>query len=119
MDLTFLDTNKTKDNTNTKIPENPSLQAVEFVKSYLLCFPEIKPIIHVLKRLLQIEKLNSSFNGGLSSFVLFLIIFAFLKMRKFSPGGFNNNLGNILLEFFDFYANFNFNFNFIDVNSSK
>ncbi len=67
IDLTFLDLNKNNMNLSTRMSlfESPSLQAVEFVKNYLLCFPEIKPLIHVLKRLLQVDKLNSSFNGKL------------------------------------------------------
>jgi hypothetical protein len=58
--------------------------------------------------------------GGLSSFSLFLIVFAFIKVRKYNNINYNfNNLGNILLEFLDFYSNFNFNYTFIDVNSTK
>jgi predicted nucleotidyltransferase len=50
-------------NFTPRMSESPSQQAVEFIKNYLICFPEIRPLIHVLKRLLQVEKLNSSFNG--------------------------------------------------------
>ena len=67
IDLTFLDLNKNNMSLSPRMSlfESPSLQAVEFVKNYLLCFPEIKPLIHVLKRLLQVDKLNTSFNGKL------------------------------------------------------
>lgn len=62
IDLTFLEDkfHNGEDGYETSIP---SLQAVEFVKNSLICFPEIKPIVHVMKRYLQVEKLNSSFNG--------------------------------------------------------
>jgi hypothetical protein len=43
--------------------DSPAQQAVEYIKNSLLCFPEIKPLMHVLKRFLQTSKLNSSFNG--------------------------------------------------------
>ena len=122
IDLTFLDTNKNNMSVTTRLSsfESPSQQAVEFVKNFVLCFPEIRPLILVLKRLLQLEKLNSSFHGGMSSFGLFLIIFAFLKLRKCNPNYlYTNNLGSLLLEFLDFYANFNFAVHFIDVNSAK
>jgi hypothetical protein len=59
IDLTFLEV-KFKNNCDI---ESPSQQAVEYVKNSLICFPEIKPLLHVLKRFLQVEKLNSSFNG--------------------------------------------------------
>ena len=68
IDLTFLNANSLSN--NSRMYESPSQQAVEFVKNYLLCFPEIRPLIHVLKRLLQVEKLNSCFNGN----IFYLII---------------------------------------------
>ena len=92
-------------------------------------FPEIKPLIHVLKRYLQINKLNSTFNGkiieiinivlligGLSSHSLFLMIIAFIKYPKMQSC---NNLGRALLEFLDFFGRF-FNFNqfLIDVSNN-
>jgi DNA polymerase sigma len=122
IDLTFVDANKNNMSLINRLNsfESPSQQAVEFVKNFVLCFPEIRPLILVLKRLLQLEKLNSSFNGGMSSFGLFLIIFAFLKLRKCNPNHlYNTNLGNLLLDFLDFYSNFNFLTHFIDVNSAK
>jgi hypothetical protein len=38
--------------------------AVEWVKKQLMLYPEIKPLVHVIKRHLQLNKLNSSFNGN-------------------------------------------------------
>ena len=51
----------------------PSLQIISFVKSSINIYKEIKPIILILKRFMKINKLNSSFHGGLSSYSLFLI----------------------------------------------
>jgi hypothetical protein len=68
IDLTFLNANSLS--INSRMYESPSQQAVEFVKNYLLCFPEIRPLIHVLKRLLQVEKLNSCFNGNIFYFII-------------------------------------------------
>ena len=42
---------------------NNSSEIVKWVKDQLKSFPEIKPLIHVLKRYLQSKKLNSSFDG--------------------------------------------------------
>ena len=39
--------------------------AVEWAKKQIYIYPEIKPLIHTIKRHLQINKLNSSFNGKL------------------------------------------------------
>ncbi len=42
-----------------------SLSSVQFAKNNLILYPEIKPIIQVLKRYLQVKNLNASFNGKL------------------------------------------------------
>ncbi len=55
VDLTFIELNANQ-NISTK-------NSLEWAKKTLSMYPEIKPIIHVLKRYLQIKKLNSSFNG--------------------------------------------------------
>jgi DNA polymerase sigma len=49
--------------------------SLEWAKNTLSVYPEIKPIIHVLKRFLQTRKLNSSFNGNLTflQFSFFLL----------------------------------------------
>jgi hypothetical protein len=61
IDLTFTENFK---NNKLNIYDTPCQQTVEYVKNCLLCFPEIRPLLHVLKRFLQLEKLNSSFNGN-------------------------------------------------------
>jgi predicted nucleotidyltransferase len=53
VDLTILEYNSTY---NTKV-------IVDWAKKSIDTYPEIKPVIHVLKRYLQIRRLNSSFNG--------------------------------------------------------
>jgi hypothetical protein len=74
IDLTFIENFKNKISMN----ETPCQHTVEYVKSCLICFPEIKQLLHVIKRFLQLEKLNSSFNGNLFfnnrwSFIFFAI----------------------------------------------
>jgi predicted nucleotidyltransferase len=54
VDLTILEYNSTY---NTKV-------VVDWAKKSIETYPEIRPIIHVLKRYLQIRRLNSSFNGN-------------------------------------------------------
>jgi hypothetical protein len=130
VDFTF---NKHKFDSTNKIHiyENPALQIVEYIKNSLIYFPEMKSILFVVKRILKITKLNSSYNGmnfiyayfllgGLSSFCLFIITLAFLKMRKMKMNMMiTPNLGSLLIEFLDFYSMFNFNNTFIDVNAFK
>ena len=52
----------------------PSLEIINFIKDCLYMYKEIKPIILILKRYMKINKLNSSFHGGLSfNFGIYLI----------------------------------------------
>ena len=115
-DLTFYEIKH-----NEKITSIPSQLIIEFIKNSLICNPEIKPILLVLKRYMQICKLNSSFHGGISSFSLFLLLYAYLKHLKVYLNNFNINypMGNILFDFFEFYSKFNFGIYCIDVKSPK
>lgn len=56
IDLTFIEVSQ-KQIQNTK-------NSLEWAKNTLTLHPEIKSVIHILKRYLQIKKLNSSFNGN-------------------------------------------------------
>ena len=100
-----------------------SVEVINWAKEQLKVHPEIKPLIQVLKRYLQINKLNSSFDGknyfnlgGLSSYSLLLILIAFIKISQFSK----ESLGKTLFNFFEFYGKlFDFTDSFIDVNQLK
>lgn len=46
---------------------NPSHLAVEWAKRALVSHPEIRPIMQVMKRYLQFNRLNSPFNGTLNN----------------------------------------------------
>ena len=72
IDITFLENNdsnninNSNNNININLPDGKeSTQlAVEFTKNYVKKFPEISYVIKIIKRLLQIENLNNSFNGN-------------------------------------------------------
>ena len=82
----------------------PSIEIIPFIKDILYFYKAIKPIILILKRFMKINLLNSSFHGGLSSYSLFLLLYAYIK-SMFIP---NNSIGHYLYGFFEFYSNFNF-----------
>jgi DNA polymerase sigma len=90
----------------------PSLEIVSYIKKAMSNYKEIKPLILLLKRYMKINKLNSSYTGGLSSYSLFLLVYAFFKSMICSQ----NNLGQYFLEFLEFYSNFNFGIYSINVN---
>ena len=92
---------------NNKDLNIPSLGIISYIKTSINIYKEIKPIILILKRYMKINKLNSSFHGGLSSYSLFLLLFSYIKYMKsiIVP---KNSLGFYLYGFFEFYSNFNF-----------
>jgi DNA polymerase sigma len=91
---------------------------VEFVKKCVLLYPEIVPITRIMKKLFRNNNLNTSFNGGLSSYSLFLIIYAYVKINRL-----NNtfiNLAKLLFDLLMYYGNYyDFKSSTIDVNLDK
>lgn len=77
-------------------------KSVAFVNETLKAYPEIRPVVLVVKRVLAQNNLNSYFKGGLSSYCLFLLVLGFVKIYKNKT--MNMNLGLILIEFFEFYG---------------
>ena len=101
-DFTFQEVEKINDNLNI-----PSLGIISYIKTSIDIYKEIKPIILILKRYMKINKLNSSFHGGLSSYSLFLLLYSYMKYMAsiIIP---KKTLGYYLYGFFEFYSNFNF-----------
>jgi DNA polymerase sigma len=111
VDLTFIELNRQQGKAQS------TRSSLDWARKTLISHPEIKPIIHVLKRYLQIKKLNSSFNGGLSSFSLFLLIVAYIKYPKIKT---RINLGRVLMEMLELFGKcFQFAQSIIDVNSVR
>jgi DNA polymerase sigma len=69
IDITFLDMinkNSINFNSTNSLLNNNQMSSVEFAKNNLILYPEIKPLLQIIKRFLQINKLNSCFNGILN-----------------------------------------------------
>ena len=119
-DFTFLEVDDIKKEQNI-----PSQEIIYYIKNSINIYPNIKPIILVLKRYMQKKKLNSSYHGGLSSFSLFLLVASYNKYffneNKYLDKNkdINNLLGQIFYGFFMFYANFNFKINYIDLKENN
>ena len=101
------------DNSNTnylnKINVDISLNSanhkqLEFIKEVLNDYPDIKPIIKIIKKILQIKEMNNSYKGGMSSYCLFLLIYSYIKFyyNKLSK---NNNIdyGTLLIGILFYY----------------
>ena len=103
----------------------PSQEIIKFIKDYNNKYENIKPIILVLKRYMQIKKLNSSYQGGISSFSLFLLLASYNQQIFYGKKDLKKNedpeylLGQIFYGFFMFYANFNFKIHSIDLKKNN
>ena len=99
-DITFFEIDiKEKEN------KQPSEKVLDFIHENINLYPNIIDIIYIMKRYIQVEKLNLSFKGGISSYSLFLLILSYIKSNK------NNlkiSIGTTLIEFLLFYSELNF-----------
>jgi len=71
----------------------------------------IEPLILVLKQFLKVNQLNNPYQGGLSSYGLFLMITSFLQLKNYPTDLNKVNLGMILIDFMVTYSEFNQNYN--------
>ena len=79
---------------------------MNFIKKGNNHFPQIKPLIKILKKLLIIKNLNNSYKGGMSSYCLFLIIYSYLRMHKsfYENNNIDYNYGSLFIGFLFHYV---------------
>lgn len=84
------------------------LNCVDFVKKILQYYEPLKPILLVIKHLLNKVQLNDPYKGGLSSYGLILMILAFFQqlqlLDKYEAD--KNHYGQLLIKFLHFYSSF-------------
>ena len=59
-----------------------SQNTVNYIKTSVQDFPQIKPMLQILKRYFKIMGMNKSYTGGLCSYSLFLLVLSFCKCNK-------------------------------------
>ena len=90
---------------------------INFIQKGINIFPQIKPLIKIIKKLLIFKNMNNSYKGGMSSYCLFLIIYSYLKINNNYNIIGNNNYGSLLMDFLYYYINcVDFAFTVIDPN---
>ena len=105
-DLTFSQNEKDYHHSN---------QIVSYINQSLISYPIIKSLLLILKRYFKTMKMNKSFLGGLSSYSLYLLIYAFCKkfpLVILSPG-------KALYYFLAFFSMFEFEKYGIDVENNN
>uniref|UniRef100_A0A3Q0S2Y2 Terminal nucleotidyltransferase 4A n=1 Tax=Amphilophus citrinellus TaxID=61819 RepID=A0A3Q0S2Y2_AMPCI len=86
------------------------VKAANFIKDYVKKYPVLPYLIIVLKQFLLQRDLNEVFTGGISSYSLILMVISFLQLHpRIDPSNPSENLGVLLIEFFELYGrNFNY-----------
>ena len=84
---------------------NKEISNVIYIKEQLEKHPEIKPILILLKRYFYVKNMNSSFEGGLSSYNLFLLILSYSKYIGLTHS-IIKNLGYYLIQFLEFFGKY-------------
>lgn len=106
---------ETKINLDISADRKNGYDAKRIVKRSLNDFHALKPLLYVLKYFIKQKKLNETFTGGISSFLLFNFVLAFLQYKnKTESNSKTLNLGQLLVDFFQFYG-FDFNYDEIGI----
>ena len=93
---------------------------IEFIKVSLSEYPEMRPLIKIIKKILQLKNMNNSYHGGMSSYCLFLLIYSYIKFYYRQIENNQNkeiNYGFLLIGILSFYINY-IDFNFIKIDPS-
>ena len=76
------------------------LAAAQWIREQVGEFPALKPLVLVLKRLLQIHKLNNAATGGCGGYLLISLVVSHLKQCTPAMRDKKDGLGDLLLGFF-------------------
>ena len=89
---------------------------IDFIQNSLSNYPSMKNVIKILKRCLQEKKINYIYKGGMSSYVLFLLVYSFTKYN-FLMNNKDISSGELLIDFLFYYVTeIDFNHTLINVN---
>jgi len=90
---------------------------VEYVKNTINNFPQIKPILLLLKRYFKKMKMNKVFYGGISSYSLFLLILNVLKSEKKENPNTQIGISQLLFLVLKKFSFFNFGYKGIGIDN--
>lgn len=75
-----------------------------FITNTLSTYPEIRRLVKIIKRLLQLNNLNNSYHGGLCSYSLFLLIYSYVKWSDTCVQNRKRSIASLLFEILMHYG---------------
>ncbi|PQQ00030.1 non-canonical poly(A) RNA polymerase PAPD5 [Prunus yedoensis var. nudiflora] len=79
-------------------------KAADFIQDVVSKWPPLRPLCLILKVFLQQRELNEVYSGGLGSYALLTMLMAMLHSHRECQVSSEQNLGVLLVNFFDFYG---------------
>jgi non-canonical poly(A) RNA polymerase PAPD5/7 len=107
-----------KINVDISFNRTNGIYCVKLVKFLMKKYPELRPLILILKAFLKSRELNETYHGGVGSFLLTMLVTSYLQ-RHYKLGGTDKkDLGFHLIEFFNLYGNL-FNYDQVGISIRK
>ena len=103
----------TKIHVDISLFKKNGVDAAEIINKIITIYPEIRPLMLLIKYVIRQRNLNQIYTGGISSFIIFTLLYYYIAdSRKIIESEINNNgekerlltLGHLLVGFFNFYA---------------
>ncbi len=91
-------------NVDISFNRSNGIYCVKLVQGLLRKYPELRPLLIVLKCFLKCRGLNEPYTGGIGSFLLTMLVTAFLQRQYKRRRTDRVDLGQHLLEFFEYYG---------------
>lgn len=113
--LIKLQEKNSKINVDISFNRTNGIYCVKLVKFLMKKYPELRPMILILKAFLKSRELNETYHGGVGSFLLTMLVTSYLQRQYKLQGTDKKNLGVHLIEFFKLYGQ---TFNYDDVGIS-
>lgn len=109
---------KTGINLDISFNRTNGVYCVKLVKYLQKKYPELRPLILVLKAFLKSRQLNETYHGGVGSFLLTMMVTSYLQ-RQYKLGGTEKmDLGWHFLEFLKLYGH-TFNYDRVGISIRK
>ena len=104
----------TKIHVDISLFKKNGVDAAEIINKIIAIYPEIRPLMLLIKYLIRQRNLNQIYTGGISSFIIFTLLYYYIAdSRKIIEYEINNSngekerlltLGHLSVGFFNFYA---------------